>query len=326
MTQVLITIDTELSALLHQRGASVRANFESSILGRCAAGDFGIGWQMDQMDAHGAKGVYFVDPLPALVLGEGFVADIVGLILSRGHEVQLHIHTEWLEWAPKSPVGMRTGRNIASFAREDQQILLSLASDMLVRAGAPRPIAFRAGNYGADDHTLAALAALGLKWDSSFNADYLGKPCGIQLPATQIAPVARGGVAEVPVSGLCDTPGHFRPAQICALSSSEMAAALSHAAAHNHPLFTIVTHSFEMLSRDRQRPNRLVMDRFTAMCRAIAAHPGLTTTGFAGLDPAVAGEGAVGLTRLQSTSLRTYRRMAEQALANWVYERKLRPV
>jgi hypothetical protein len=47
MTQVLITIDTELSALFHQRRMSARANFESSILGRCAAGDLGTGWKID---------------------------------------------------------------------------------------------------------------------------------------------------------------------------------------------------------------------------------------------------------------------------------------
>jgi hypothetical protein len=45
MTQALITIDPELFALFHQRGMSARANFESSILGRCAAWDFGTGWQ-----------------------------------------------------------------------------------------------------------------------------------------------------------------------------------------------------------------------------------------------------------------------------------------
>jgi hypothetical protein len=325
MTQVLITVDTELSALLQQRGASVRANYESSILGRCPAGDFGIGWQMDQLEDHGLKGVYFVDPLPALVLGERFITDIVARIVARGHEVQLHIHTEWLEWATQSPVGGRTGRNIASFSYDDQVTLLTLARDMLMRAGARQPMAFRAGNYGADDVTLAALNHLGMAWDTSFNADYLGNPCGISLPAGQIAPMRHNGMAVAPVSGLFDQPGHFRPAQVCALSSNEMTAALSHAAEQDHPLFTIVTHSFEMLSRDRMRPNRMVMDRFTALCRTIAAHPGLSTTGFATLDPAIADAQPAPLTRLQSTPLRTYKRIAEQVIATWIYERKLKP-
>ncbi len=326
MTNVLITIDTELSALLFQRGETVVRNFESSILGRCAAGDFGIGWQMDQLEAHGLTGVYFVDPLPALVHSEGVIADIVGPIRARGHDVQLHIHTEWLEWAKQSPVGGRTGRNIGSFDLKDQRTLLTLARDILMRAGAAAPTAFRAGNYGANDDTLKVLRDIGFSWDSSFNADYLGAPCGILLPASQVSPIRHQGVVELPVSGLCDRPGSFRPAQICALSADEMAAALSHAGAQGHPFFTIVSHSFEMLSRDRSRPNLMVMNRFSAMCRAIAGNPALSTSGFSALDPALADGVAAPLDRFQSSTLRTVKRIAEQAVATWLYERRLLPV
>jgi peptidoglycan/xylan/chitin deacetylase (PgdA/CDA1 family) len=320
----LITVDTELSALLYQRGLSAHANFESSITGRTQAGCFGVGWQMGQLDAYGLKGVFFVDPMPGLVYGEAVVADMVGPIIERGHDVQLHIHTEWLEWAKANPVGTKTGGNLCSFDRADQQTLLSFARAALMRAGAPQPTAFRAGNYGANDDSLAALSALGFEWDTSFNADYLGKPCGIGLPREQVAAVRRLGVIEIPVAGLYDRPGHFRPAQICAISSGEMAAALDHAADAGHALFTIVTHSFEMLSRDRQRPNRMVMDRFTALCRKIAAHPGLTAATFDALDPNLAArENAQ--PRFESSRLRTMRRQAEQMAATWLYERRLKP-
>lgn len=102
-TQVFISCETELSALLYQRGASARANYDASITGRTTAGDYGIGWQMDRLEAHGLKGAFFVDPMPAPVHGQQIVADIVGPILSRGHEVQLHIHTEWLDFATTNP-------------------------------------------------------------------------------------------------------------------------------------------------------------------------------------------------------------------------------
>lgn len=323
MTVVLITVDTELSALLQQRGVPPAANLASSILGETAAGAYGIGWQMDRLEEQGLTGIFFVDPLPALVHGEGLVADIVGPIVARGHDVQLHLHTEWLQWARESPVGGRRGTYLKDFSRADQHVLLALARDLLIRAGAPSPVAFRAGNYGANDDTLAVLAALGIRWDSSVNADYLGRACGVSLPADQHMPVRHRGIVELPVSGIQDRPGHFRPAQLCALSAWEMGAALGHAAEAGHPLFTIVTHSFEMLSRDRSRPNRAVMRRFATLCRRIARDPRLATARFAELDAEAVLVG--NRPRLGPSALRTWARIGEQAIATWRYERQLRP-
>ncbi|WP_019831367.1 polysaccharide deacetylase family protein [Sphingomonas sp. PR090111-T3T-6A] len=325
MTHVLISVDTELSAGRRARGQGVRENFESSILGRCPAGDFGIGWQMDCLDHHGLKGVFFVDPMPALVHGEQVVADIVGPIRARGHEVQLHIHTEWLRWANSSPVAGRLGHNIGDFDLDDQTRLLSLARDLLVRAGAPQPIAFRAGNYGADDNSLRALAALGVAWDTSVNPAYLGGDCRISVAQGQVGAVEKEGVSLLPVSGFFDRPRHFRPAQICAASGMEMRAALLHAAETGQPAFVIVTHSFEMLSRDRQRPNRSVMARFDSMCRTIADHPSLRTSGFADLDRSEVLGGDRQQERLPANLLRTGLRFADQLIGTWRYERQVLP-
>jgi peptidoglycan/xylan/chitin deacetylase (PgdA/CDA1 family) len=323
MTQVLITVDTEFSALLHQKGITGRANFESSILGRCRQGDFGINWQMDQMESHGIKGVFFVDPMPALVYDTRLIAEIVAPIIARGHEVQLHIHTEWLQWVVNSPVDGRTGRNLADFSIEDQITLLTLAADMVEKAGAPRPTAFRAGNYGADDNSLRALAKIGLTWDSSVNPAYLGGGgCLVSTSPSQISAMRFNGIVELPVSALLDRPDHVRPAQVCALSAWEMRAALRHSAKHHHPTFVIVTHSFEMLSRDRLRANRSVQRRFVAMCQEIETHPGLESAGFADLDPTISDVPVGQLDRLAPKAIRTGLRVIEQGVATLLYERR----
>jgi hypothetical protein len=326
-TKVLITVDTELSSSLHRRGHTLGDNFSSSILGRCKQGEFGIAWQMDRLEASGLKGVFFIDPLPALVYGENVIADIVAPIIARHHEVQLHIHTEWLEWAKTSPVDGRQGRNLADFTLDDQILLLTLAADLLQRAGAPRATAFRAGNFGANDDSLRALAKIGLRWDSSVNASFLTGPCKINISAEQIDPIECHGVIELPVSGIYDRPGQMRPAQICALSSREMRAALYHAAKEQQDRFVIVTHSFEMLSRDRSRPNGSVIARFEAMCRTIARHPLLESAGFNDLpDTMSAKPSHWTATRLAPNHLRTAERIIQQALSTWRYERQLRPV
>lgn len=325
MTALLITIDTELSAALHQRGLGLEDNVRQSIWGETRQGAYGIGWQMDLMDRHGLKGIFFLDPLPGLVHGPEFLESIVGAIVGRGHEVQLHLHSEWLQWASSSPIDGRQGHNIGDFTLADQICLLALGRDLLERAGAPRITAFRAGNFGANDDTLRALASIGIGWDSSVNPAYLGHGCGISLDPGQILPVRRLGVVELPVSGIVDRPGGFRPAQICAMSAAEMRAGLVHAAREGHDAFVVVTHSFEMLSRDRQRPNRAVMRRFEHLCAAAVATPGIRAAGFADLPDDLADRPVRALTRVPPSQVRTGLRIAQQAWATWRYERRLVP-
>ncbi len=283
MTRAIISFDTELSAGLYQRGADARTNFNSSILGRCRDGDFGIHFQMDMLERHELTGVFFVDPMPALVYGPGVIDAIVGPIVERGHEVQVHIHTEWLAFARFNPVGRLTGRNIGDFPLAAQKKLIALARDILVGAGAPKPVAFRAGNFGANDDTLRALAALGFGFDSSFNGAWQGQGCAISLDAGNLGMRLHHGVVEVPVSGLMDRASRFRPAQLCAMSEEEMRDALDHAAASGAIQFSAFSHSFELLSRDRTVANRLAVSRMEALCRAVADDPRVTSGGLATL-------------------------------------------
>lgn len=325
MTALLITIDTELSALLHERRLGLDDNIRRSIWAEAQGRAYGIGWQMEELERHGLRGVFFLDPMPALIHGIDFLKPIIAAIIGRGHEVQLHIHSEWLRWAPASPVGGRQGRNIGDFALDDQVTLLHLGKQWLEEAGAPAITAFRAGNFGANDDTLRALAQLGIAWDSSVNPGYHNYGCRISGARDQIGPSRRHGISELPVSGIIDRPGSFRPAQVCAMSVREMHMGLSHAVRERHPAFVVVTHSFEMLSRDRQRPNHAVMRRFSALCREAAELANLRVCGFRDLPPGLA-EGAPPLqTRVPPSRLRTTCRMVQQLWASWCYERRLIP-
>lgn len=318
MTRAIISFDTELSAGLYQRSADARANFESSILGRCREGDFGIDFQMDLLERHGLTGVFFVDPMPALVYGPAIVDAIVQPIARRGHEVQLHLHTEWLAFARFNPVGRLTGRNIADFPLAAQKRLIALARDILVGAGAPRPTAFRAGNFGANDDTLRALASLGFRFDSSFNGAWAGHDCAISLDPGNLGMRVHQGVCEVPVSGLLDRANRFRPAQLCAMSEEEMRDALDHSAASGAIQFSAFSHSFELLSRDRAVPNRLAIARMEALCRAVASDPRVSSGGFATLPAPPAQPRHIHAAKPRP--LRTLRRMTEQAAGTLAHE------
>ena len=323
-TALLITVDTELSALLHQRGISLDDNIRSSIWGDAHGGSYGIGWQMDRLEEYGLKGVFFLDPMPALVFGPDFLKPIVSAIVQRGHEVQLHIHSEWLADAPCSPVQGRTGRNIGDFSLDDQLILLHMARTWLEAAGAPTINAFRAGNFGANDDTLRALAQLGIAWDSSVNPAYHRHGCRITGARALTGITRQLGMLEAPVSGIIDCPGSFRPAQLCAMSAGEMRAGLRHAVQDRHGAFIALTHSFEMLSRDRRRPNHGVMRRFTALCREAVRLPTVRSAGFHDLPPELADKGAEPML-LPANRMRTTMRRAQQIWGTWRYERRLVP-
>ncbi|MBO6525577.1 hypothetical protein [Erythrobacter sp.] len=319
MTAVYITIDTEYSAGLAARlGVGAREEvFERSITCRTPDGDVGILHQMAVMDAHGIKGVFFVDPMPALIWGTRAVAEVVEPILERGHEVQLHLHPEWLELAgDANPLSGRTGRNMHAFTEEEQVELLAFARDQLMRAGAPSPTTFRAGNYGADDATLRALARLGIRYDSSHVPGIAGSDCRISLSAEDREVVRHEGTIEVPVGSIRSHRGQ-RHAQITALSSWELAAALRFSVREGSAMLNIVSHSFELMSRDRTRINSIVRDRFTRFCGSVAATQGAHSATFGSRPPRIGDE--TGAATMPRNEIRTAARVAEQLVSNALY-------
>ncbi len=314
MLPVLITIDTEYSSGLYAsgEGRDRARNFDLSIACRGPRGESGIHYQLEVLSRHGLTGVFFVDPMPALVWGQEAVDAIVHPILEAGHEVQLHCHTEWLDHAEGDPFGSERGLNIKDFALETQAEILDFARARLIEAGAPSPSMFRAGNYGANDDTLRALKQIGIERDTSHSPGFAESACAIDLPMGRFNPVMHCGVEEWPIAGIATRSG-FRHGQITALSFGEMAAAIDHAAVSGWPAFILVSHSFEFFNRAKGKPNPVLMRRFERLCEwlgnsTIAKGSGTEALGEIPANPATP--------PLPYKPLRTAARLAEQALAN----------
>jgi hypothetical protein len=325
MLPVMITVDTEYASgyVASGQADSCAENYARCLACETPSGPVGIEYQMEVLDRHGLKAVFFVDPMPALLWGDQSVERVVAPILARGHDVQLHLHTEWLALAEHSPIAPgRTGRNLSDFTLDEQQALIGWAAERLVAAGAPFPAAFRAGNYGANDDTLRALARLGIGFDTSFAPALVGGDCRIGLGRGDLAPVRREGTCEVPISAIGARDG-LRHAQLTALSLPELKAAIGHARDSDWVAFVLVSHSFEMMNRDKGLANRVVQRRFEALCAWIESEPGVTTGTFADdrvrerLErPARSDRRPEALPR---APVREMFRMAEQAYANAVY-------
>lgn len=304
---VFLTIDTELTWRHQARGLSWEENFRRSY----DAAGVGVPWQLQVLRRHGLRACFFVDPMPALVHGLGPAKRMVEPILAAGQDVQLHLHPFWADLAAGRPPRFElTGMDEA-----EQAGLIRTARDLLVEAGAPAPVAFRAGSYAADGGTLRGLCANGIQYDSSLNASH---PRVSRVPSpSALAPRAVDGVAEFPVGQIAAPDGPLRHLQIAAVSGAELEGALAHAKAEAHPLITIVGHSFELARRDGLRPVSTLVRRFERLCATLERH-GHPTLGGGDLR-------SVPLDREMapavSPRLRRAARQAEQAWVNMRHER-----
>jgi hypothetical protein len=322
MLRVYITIDTEYSSGLYNGpSAADRAeNFARSIACITPDGPAGITHKLELLARHGQRAVFFVDPMPALVWGVAAIEDVVGPIVAAGQDVQLHCHTEWLELAGSAnPLASgRTGKNIADFPFDEQCELLSYARDTLIAAGAPAPLAFRAGNYGANDDTLRALAQIGIAYDSSHCPAISDGVCRISLGPDDREPVGHMGVIEVPAGSIAAVGGGQRHAQITALTLAEMLAAIRHARDIGRGSFTLVSHSFELINRRKMAVNRIVRSRFGSLIRTLATMRGVETGCYARTPPTVSLTGH-DHELLPASAIRTGQRLAEQFVSNALY-------
>lgn len=314
-TDVFLTIDTELSWRQHRAGHDLSAIVARSL----EPAGVGIAHQLARLNAHGLKACFFVDPMPAIPFGPDPIRRVVEAILTAGQEVQLHLHPGWTDAVPGDGGAAHAPFNLIDYDERAQIELIGEAIELLTAAGAPRPVAFRSGSYAANDATLRALAAHGIRYDSSHNGAAAPRPSAIALPPERIAPIAHQGVIEVPVTVIRDTTDSLRHFQICALSVGEMRAALNHAVRQGHSLVTIVGHSFELANRAGTRANGVHVSRFEALLAMLAERrETLPTRHFAELPewPLDRTDAPLG-----PDALRTLRRRAEQLWSNWIEER-----
>jgi len=314
-TRVLLTVDTELTWRHFAGGASWQENLALSY----DPAGVGVPHQLRLLARHGLKACFFVDPMPALIYGLEPVRQMVSPILEAGQEVQLHLHSFWVSLAEGDDSSLDF--ELTRFTPERQRELVRIARDLLIVAGAAAPIAFRSGSFAANEATLDAVAAADMRYDSSHNGSLQPWPSALPFPARMIAPARHRGVIEVPVTQIEQHAGALRHLQLCAVSSDEIEAALLHASANRHPLVNIVSHSFELATRDGLRRNPAMCTRFERLCGFLAdRRDELPTTRFDELDGIALGARAE---PLPARPLRTLGRMAEQLWANSIYERAL---
>lgn len=276
MLNVFFTVDTEVWC---GGWTNVAGNFPDSfrryIYGPTASGEFGLRYQMAELTDNGLTGVFFVEPLFSFCVGRGPLDELVGLIRGAGHEVQLHMHTEWVDESktqllPDAPQAKR--QNLRDFSLPDQTRLISLGLEALVASGAERPNAFRAGNFGMNADTLRAVGNNGMSFDSSYNGSLHSASTDLEPGQLLCEPLALLGVWEYPMTVYRDRPGNLRHAQVAACSFRELEHLLWKAHEEEREAFVILFHNFELLDRSKERADRVMVSRFRRLCRFLGSN------------------------------------------------------
>lgn len=328
---VFFTVDTEFwpRSVQDPDFTEMDSDIQRDIYGVTRDGEFGLRYQLDVLSSEGLKGVFFIEAISALRAGIKTLNEMIELVQSRGHDVELHVHSEWLNWLNPSFLPGRKALHIRELSLADQSLLIAKAISLFNEAGLKiPPCAFRAGNYGANNDTLRALAQNGILFDSSYNYPYLGSSCDIVTDSPLLQSQWLNEVFEVPVNFYQDYPGHNRHTQLTAASLKEMCSALENAYQQGWKSFVIVSHSSELIRRNVEglkaaRADRVVIDRFEKLMKYLGKNKDrYTVTGFQGIRPVdleVSSEKKFAMP-LKGSVVQTAFRMAEQGLRRFSYK------
>jgi len=289
MLEVFFTVDVEIWC---DGWSNLDKNFPIAyrqyILGSTTKGDYGLPFHLKLLKDYGILGTFFVETLFSTRFGSQPLEEIVGLIQDAGHEVQLHLHTEWVSESIEPLIVNASDKRqyMFCYSVEEQIQLIKAGLSLLKRAGVPEINAFRAGSFGFNLDTLHALAANEIDFDSSYSAKLFGPLSGMKPGMLVVEPLEYQGVFEYPLTVFKDGIGSLRHVQLTACSYNEMERLLWQALERERSSFVILSHNFEMLSPCKTRPDEIVIERFRKLCRFLERNQdSFRICGFRGLNP-----------------------------------------
>lgn len=279
MLNVYLTVDTEIWC---DGWSNIDAKFPDAfqkyIYGKTSKGDYGLPFQLQLLKEHDLNAVFFVEPLFATRFGMDALQEIVGLINEYGQSIELHLHTEWIDESkqPVFPHIKEKREHIKEFNQSEQCDLIALGRDLLDRAGCKAINAFRAGSFGANDDTLAAVAHNRIHIDSSYN--YCMDDCEISVFDDIQQALPFGEIIEAPMTTFIDGLQRRRHVQLTACSFAELQSSLQQSQRQNRNSYVFLSHSAELVKTGVNMYDRIAVRRFEKFCRFLADNTHLFKT------------------------------------------------
>lgn len=184
------------------------------IWGKTPGGEFGIRRISDILGQYGIKGNFLVDIAGCVLHGDRAMKEVMDYLLSEGHDVQAHLHPEWLvrNWGLKGrwegPPGMdnldvETSRSFMDYTAFKFRELLDRD-----------PLVFRAGGCRFNANTVDAARRAGFKALSNYLAERNWGQTHFKGDELAREPFTwDGGIHEIPID-LVPEPLSFDPKKI----------------------------------------------------------------------------------------------------------------
>ncbi|MFH0825733.1 MAG: hypothetical protein V2B18_23505 [Pseudomonadota bacterium] len=205
--------------------------------------EYGVPLIVEILERHGIKGVFFVSPYCPPGLENDMISHL-RFLTARGHDLQLHTHPDVFD--VNRPL-------LTMYDKEEKRKIIAAGVRNIILAGAPPPIAHRAGAYALDDEVMGLPAEFGIHIDSSV---FPGSPnCKVALPRSAANRFTKiGGVYELPITLIELLPfiGYAGTTQLSLDRTVwlQQRAALEKLADQNVPVATIFLH-FSSLYKHR---------------------------------------------------------------------------
>jgi peptidoglycan/xylan/chitin deacetylase (PgdA/CDA1 family) len=119
--------------------------------------DYGVPLIAEMLEQRGFKGSFFVSPYCPDSMTDAMISNLK-FIVSRGHDIQLHTHPDVFD--PSRPL-------LNMYSIEERREIFAVGIRNILEAGAPPPLAHRAGAWSIDETTLHLLPEFGIQMDSS---------------------------------------------------------------------------------------------------------------------------------------------------------------
>ena len=225
----------------------------------------------------------------------------------------MHLYPDWVDQSVEPLLENVNGKrqHLRYYSRAEQIILVAAGKRLIAQAGGGECTAFRAGSFAFNRDTLSALAANGIRFDSSYNATRFGLDSGVAPGQVMVDTFECDGIYEYPMTVFDGGTTYLRHTQLTACSHREMEGLLWQALESGRRSFMILFHSFEMLNKTRDRPDTVVISRFRKLCAFLDRNrDSFNVRGFEGLSPNLA---TLQPAPLKSPVWKTAMRVLEQA-------------
>lgn len=260
----LWTCDTEVNARRMRYPDPTRA-VDEQIFVRNGEREYGINFMMDLLQEFNFRGTFFLDILMEHQVGRADLERTIEAIVSRGHDLQLHLH-------PSPNLVLSADPNLARFApaitHDDRDLFrgaLDLSVELFNRRVGYAPVAYRSGAYHLCDDFLSVLPEFGITIDSSL---YPFKNCRVSdWMRTHTEPFWVGEILEVPVSWMLRTSGagasrDFSAEQLAPVNGGNhqdaFARYLPPGGAEVPATLVYLAHSFSFMNVDRSSSPELI--------------------------------------------------------------------